>query len=69
MRPSDLIFCITFIKKKKSRRLRRERHRREEKLEKIDTWKIQEIERMILKYILKEKKGASTEFVGLIHLA
>jgi hypothetical protein len=55
MRPSDLIFCITFIKKKKSRRLRRERHRREEKLEEIDTRKIQEVERMILKYTLRKK--------------
>jgi len=57
MRPSDLIFCIAFIKKKKSRRLRLERRRREEKLEEIDTWEIQEVERMILKYILRKIRG------------
>jgi hypothetical protein len=47
--------------------LRRERQRREEKLE-IDTWEIQEVERIILKYILR-KKGTSNVCVGLIHLA
>ena len=50
--------------------MRRETQRREEKLWEIGTWEIQEVDRMmILKYILRKKKGATVVCVGLIHLA